>query len=300
MSAKLPKLRREEEHLVRVRECVAIVASAVGVLEANAAQDVAVFRVHLEALEQWTAGKVTDGFFRTEFKEMQRTRDVMSRAVHGHDAGVDRIDATVRTAVAFAIWRTGAFIAGEHDETVVIWCRMALGEVCARYGVRASDPSRSAPKPQGDDPTRILPVPLTTYGAIALYARSPYLHLRLLAEHLAHEKREDVLADGAELLALLWPASGEAIAAAVRKAAFEDDNPALLGVLLSVLEYVDPGVAEPESLPPLRAVLRELAEAAGGHADAATLLARFSEPTAPDTAAPASSTSETPPGEPIP
>lgn len=294
MSGKLPKLRRDDEHLARVRECVAMVSSAVGVMEAHAGHDVAVFRVHLEVLEQWTSGAVTDGFFRTEFREMQRTRDIMSRAVHGHDAGVDRIDATVRTALAFAIWRTGAFINGEHDETVVIWCRMALGEVCARYGVRSSDPARSAaPTMTGDDPPRILPIPITTRGALALYARSPHFHLRLLTDHLAHETREDVLSNGAELLALLWPTSGEAVAAAVRKAAFEDDNPALLGVLMAMLEHVDPTTAEPEALPPIRAALQALAEAAGPYtATAPVLLARYAEASAPDAAPPSPTTND--------
>lgn len=211
MPPRHPPIPRTPERMAVVGRCVAFADRAVAALEASAADEVGVLRAHVGLLREWHLNHVTDAVLREGVREMGRTRDVMKRAVEGHEAGIARIDASVRTTVAFMCWRTGAYATGSQDDTVEVWCRMGLAETLARYA--ESDVGASA-APDGAE-VAVYPVPLTPPVVHALYARSPERMLRQLLGHMRAECGSDLGARGAEILALHWPRSAEPMAESI-------------------------------------------------------------------------------------
>lgn len=91
------------------------------------------FVAALVVIERWLDGSLRDEELRAGVAEAKEMRDVLQRSISTHEAGMERIDASIRTTIAWMIWRLGSFVLGRQDATVLVWCRMGLAEVRARY-----------------------------------------------------------------------------------------------------------------------------------------------------------------------
>ncbi len=154
---------RDPHRLALARECLACAGDTI-VLLTTKGHETAGFVALYARLEQWRKSGEIAREVRAISRDATEMRKSLDDSILGKSPGEPRLDATLNATVAWMLWRIAKFMLGQHDATVLMWCRMGRAQAQARYA-----PSM----PRADGP----PIAATDIHSLAqgLAILTPYL-----------------------------------------------------------------------------------------------------------------------------
>jgi len=145
----------DENHRAVAEGCLAMTLSAIEEL-GRQGQTMNGFMRPMVVFQHWLSAKAGDRELLEAVADARGLRKALENAVATHEYGLGRVDASVRSTVAWMVWRVGAFVAGRQDASVFYWCKMGLAQVRARYedapavvaAVAVADEAAMPPSPE--------------------------------------------------------------------------------------------------------------------------------------------------------
>lgn len=112
--------------------CLDVVADTVLLLTSHG-QETRGFVTLYSGLRSWLTRHGSMHELRALRDEASGMRRVLEEASSSKASGDPRLDAAVRSNLAWTVWRVASFMCGQHDASVAVWCRMSLAQARARY-----------------------------------------------------------------------------------------------------------------------------------------------------------------------